>query len=523
MTQLWERHASELISARSWAVCEAWCAGGEFGLLLAGDAWAREQLWLALSRRVPNAPTLSTAHHVDTVTSRQVGVNGRDRPSLLERCRRGALLIPSADTIASDVAAALRHDRILASAGDPSDVPEVLARRLTVVVFAGVRPVDIPVRIDRRQRDLTEGVVTALSRNGIDDHLLDIGATRFAHSAAASGLDALSAVVEYVIRPRLVGRTGTSSAEPDEVSTNHDDDGGGGGGDSAGTDSTNEGEGVTRLDGSSTPNAAEGDFEPDDADETARITVDDPADGDTPQWEANAQGRLRESVRPIARRGLPQTSFSRGRVRRVVPIDRAGDRIAIHPSMVEAIRQGHSRIEPSDLRGVQRVAPGDSLTVVVVDRSDSMGEMGIRTAAAHATAALEGAYRDRARVAVVVARGSEASVALRPSRGIRNAHRVIRDLPAGGGTPLASAFQLALDVTRQPNTTDLRVVILSDGAATVRLPGLSDESATEQAATMLRRLTAAASEVLVIPCTGGVRIRNADLDWMVAAGARLRR
>ncbi len=99
-------------------------------------------------------------------------------------------------------------------------------------------------------------------------------------------------------------------------------------------------------------------------------------------------------------------------------------------------------------------------------------------------------YARRDSVCVIGFRGARAECLLPPTRSLVRAKRALAGLPGGGGTPLASALQLALEQARQlrhEGQTPL-LVVLSDGRANVTLQGLGgrQQAQTEAQAMALR-------------------------------------
>ncbi|AEF38605.1 VWA domain-containing protein [Hoyosella subflava] len=484
----------ELLSASDWALCETWLRGGEFGLLLVGDNWGREQLWRELALAAKGSGTMQ--------------------------------LVPAADLVDTEGVAQFPM-RILAAAPDTESVPPILLRRVTCIIGVQASPVRKPKRIPPSP-DLTRAVVEALEANGLRDHGLDVTAGRFTHAVAqmrGSAKAGLEALYRTVIAPRLLGPAG---ADPDGSvgRSDADEDADQSAGQPPEADSAPD-HGDTATEGSSA-----------DASETANVT-ESHADEESaaepselleapPTCQPPEQARLRgPTVRASTRRG-PQVHSDRGRPGRVVSVERAQGKVAIHPTLVAAARrhaagQGEQyRVTRADLRGMLRTGRAKTVTIVIVDRSDSMGMLRIRQATAIATDALERAYRDRCDVAVISARGAKAQLVLPPTRGLLRAHRVITKLPSGGGTPLASAFQLARVVAAPylaRRNVAVRVLVVTDGSATVKLDPDEAAGAVEQAAEQLTML-AAALPVEVLPLTHtGRRVSAEDLAWLERAGA----
>ena len=129
---------------------------------------------------------------------------------------------------------------------------------------------------------------------------------------------------------------------------------------------------------------------------------------------------------------------------------------------------------PEPLRRTVRAGRSGALLCLVVDAS---GSMGARRRLARLKAALEELLRDayaaRDRVALVVFRNNRAVVAARPGAPLERAARVLRELPAGGRTPLAhglrTAAQLIATERRREPARPVVCVLATDG----RVPRLT--------------------------------------------------
>ncbi|MCW4352625.1 VWA domain-containing protein [Hoyosella sp. YIM 151337] len=502
-----EPEPRELLTASDWALCEIWLHGGQYGLLLVGDSWGREHLWRELAA--------ASRHNGNT-----------------------AELLPAADLVNSDDAAGYT-ERILAAAPDTESVPPALLRRMTCIIGVRRKSTQKPRRATPTA-DIALSVVEALEANSLHDHGLDVAAARLVRAVSqARGIQAgIDALYRTVIAPRLhgpssadsdgtVGRSASSGEEGEQNSSSRDDTRG----DedaaneplvSGGTDSSAE-RGTPASGGSD----GSWDMAEDQAEREGTAEPGDlvavPRHISTPE-----QARLRgQTVDGSARRG-PRIHSERGRAGRVVSIERAHGKVAIHPTLVTAARRHAARgrepfqVTRADLRGVLRAGRARTLTIVVVDRSDSMGMLRIRQATALASDALERAYLDRSDVAVISARGAKAQLVLPPTRGLLRAHRVLTRLPSGGGTPLASAFQLARVVSAPflaRRNVRLRALLVTDGSATVKLDPDETGSAQEHAAEQLMMLTAH-MPVEVLPLTHtGACVTDKDLAWLEDAGA----
>ncbi|MDZ5143204.1 VWA domain-containing protein [Microbacterium testaceum] len=210
-----------------------------------------------------------------------------------------------------------------------------------------------------------------------------------------------------------------------------------------------------------------------------------------------------------ARRGAMRAGSGRGRPGRVVALERAGGRIAILPTLQRALRRhattgatGELALDRDDLRGRLRNEPTASHTVIVVDGSSSMGTAGAAHARRVADAALAHVYRDRGDVSIVLAAGSFSRVVQQRTARTSRARAALERASAegGGGTPLADAVRCALEQFGDAPRERCRLVIVSDGHATVDLVGRADPStATADLRAELDRATARAARTVFVP------------------------
>ncbi|WP_322819543.1 VWA domain-containing protein [Tepidiforma sp.] len=214
-------------------------------------------------------------------------------------------------------------------------------------------------------------------------------------------------------------------------------------------------------------------------------------------------GRTR---RPLpGRRGPRAPHPSRGQPGRSLPWNR-GYRPDIPATLAWALprlplrgwRPGDPvRLSPGDLRRRLRKSRSGRLQLIVLDASGSMARDAIRRAKGVALAILDQAYVERRSVAVVVARGRSAYLALPPTRSTRRVAECLRRLPAGGGTPLASAYLLAARLAERFDPPSVEVLVLTDGRPNVALgPGREPKADADMALAALR---ARATQVRIQP------------------------
>jgi magnesium chelatase subunit D len=130
------------------------------------------------------------------------------------------------------------------------------------------------------------------------------------------------------------------------------------------------------------------------------------------------------------------------------------------------------RVTPDDLRYKRLKRRSGVLFILAVDASGSMAANRMGHAKGAAARLLQDAYLRRDKVALVCFRGHEAKVLLAPTRSVELAKRLVDALPAGGGTPLASALVRALEIARLERLQGMRHAVLAvftDGRANVSL------------------------------------------------------
>lgn len=164
---------------------------------------------------------------------------------------------------------------------------------------------------------------------------------------------------------------------------------------------------------------------------------------------------------------------------------------------------GVPAVGAGDLRGAERIGAESNLVVFVVDLSGSMTARARLTAVRTACVdLLRDSYTRRDRVAVVVAAGKDAYVAVPPTRSVDLAVARLAQVRTGGRTPLAEGLQQALGVIERAARTDPTrrplLVILTDGRAT------AGQNARERAASAADAVARQGISSLVIDCEQGV-------------------
>ncbi|WP_188945761.1 VWA domain-containing protein [Polymorphobacter multimanifer] len=166
---------------------------------------------------------------------------------------------------------------------------------------------------------------------------------------------------------------------------------------------------------------------------------------------------------------------------------------------------GRLTIRHDDLRIRRFVARAASTTIFAVDASGSAAFTRLAETKGAIELLLAQAYVKRAEVALVAFRGTEALLALPPTRSLARAKKELAALAAGGGTPIAAGLALARRVAeteRGRGRTPL-IVILTDGRANV--PDASGKPPQEAALAEARALATTGIRAVFIDCAARPR------------------
>ena len=125
--------------------------------------------------------------------------------------------------------------------------------------------------------------------------------------------------------------------------------------------------------------------------------------------------------------------------------------------------------------------------IFAVDASGSAAVQRLAEAKGAVELLLHQSYARRDQVCVLSFRAGQAQLLLPPTRSLVRAKRALSGLPAGGGTPLASAMRLALEVAQQQVRQGVTpvLVMLSDGRANVNLQGMGGREEAQRDARMM--------------------------------------
>jgi magnesium chelatase subunit D len=192
----------------------------------------------------------------------------------------------------------------------------------------------------------------------------------------------------------------------------------------------------------------------------------------TPQWDddLSKHQRAQKSQQNRKARGMKAASGQpRGRYSRAVELKTVGARVALDAT-VRALAVQRDRGAAAIRYKLLKHKEG-TLYIFAIDTSGSMAANRIARAKASILKLLRQSYLNRDHVAVVSFHGTEAEVALPPSRSILRARRVLDSLRMGGSTPLSAGLACTIDLIRRFRDThrDSAVLLFTDGHANVAL------------------------------------------------------
>lgn len=130
-------------------------------------------------------------------------------------------------------------------------------------------------------------------------------------------------------------------------------------------------------------------------------------------------------------------------------------------------------VERDDIRIRRYVDRAGTSVIFVVDASGSAAAQRLGEAKGAVEALLADSYARRDRVSLIAFRGTTAEMLLPPTRALARARKLLASLPGGGGTPLATAIDMAITAgisARRAGTLPV-VVFLTDGRANVARDG----------------------------------------------------
>ncbi|MEL6404837.1 MAG: magnesium chelatase ATPase subunit D [Chloroflexota bacterium] len=127
-------------------------------------------------------------------------------------------------------------------------------------------------------------------------------------------------------------------------------------------------------------------------------------------------------------------------------------------------------LETSDIRVKKYRSKAGALFCFAVDASGSMALHRMRQAKGAVHNLLEKAYVKRDKVALIAFRGEGAELLMPPTQSVELARKALDLLPTGGGTPLASALLMGIDVAEQAKMRGIMqtvLVLLTDGRGNI--------------------------------------------------------
>lgn len=158
-------------------------------------------------------------------------------------------------------------------------------------------------------------------------------------------------------------------------------------------------------------------------------------------------------------------------------------------------------VRASDIRLKRFRETSDRVLIFAVDASGSAAFARLAEAKGAIELLLAAAYARRDHVALLAFRGHEAELILPPTRSLVQTKRRLAGVPGGGGTPLASALQLALATAAQAKARGMTptIAILTDGRGNIALDGTPDRAkAEDEARRLARQIRATGTPALVI-------------------------
>ena len=208
-----------------------------------------------------------------------------------------------------------------------------------------------------------------------------------------------------------------------------------------------------------------------------------------PELLAELLARAQRPSQELGRAGAEKESWIRGRqvaarrgkpdgVRRLHVLEtlRAAAPWQRARAKVSAARGVPARtliVERDDFRIRRYVERAGTSVIFVVDASGSAAAQRLGEAKGAVEALLAESYARRDRVSLIAFRGTTAEILLPPTRALARARKLLASLPAGGGTPLATAIDTSITAgvaARRAGTLPV-VVFLTDGRANVARDG----------------------------------------------------
>ncbi len=182
--------------------------------------------------------------------------------------------------------------------------------------------------------------------------------------------------------------------------------------------------------------------------------------------------------------------------------------------------EGGLLLATSDFRLRRSKEMSDRVLIFAVDASGSSAVARLAEAKGAVELLLAEAYSRRDHVALLSFRGARAELILPPTRSLVQTKMRLRGLPGGGGTPLASALELALLTARRARARGMTptIALLTDGRGNIALDGSANrERAEGDALTLARAIRAAGTPAVVIDVSNRPQPKLAELALGMAA------
>ncbi len=160
-------------------------------------------------------------------------------------------------------------------------------------------------------------------------------------------------------------------------------------------------------------------------------------------------------------------------LRAAAPWQRVRRRLRGAAEPTEGQRADRVEVGRDDFRIRRFVEKAGTTVVFAVDASGSSALNRMNEAKGAVEQLLAESYARRDKVTLIAFRGPKAEVLLPPTRALARARRALTGLPGGGGTPLASAIDLALGLAQQARREGNQVlcVFLTDARANIGRDG----------------------------------------------------
>jgi len=178
------------------------------------------------------------------------------------------------------------------------------------------------------------------------------------------------------------------------------------------------------------------------------------------------------------------------------------------------------RVLPDDFRVTWYRQRKQTVTIFAIDASGSSALHRLAEAKGAVELLLAGCYVRRDEVAVIAFRGRQAELVLPPTRSLVRVKRSLAGLPGGGGTPMASALDLAVRLIQQVGKRGQTptLVLLTDGHANVARDGTGGRArAQEDALASAKQLRALGARVLLIDTAPRPQPQSQQLAEQLAA------